>query len=287
MHHHGVEPGVEAAQRLLQRVGLVEEQGDRHARPPGDLAAEGAEQLDPAAVEPGLMPEQAAGADDHRRPLGLRGLDDGLERVAVPGLEVPERVPARAGVREQGRQRDERHGVQVSRKASASARVKSPAVQPSFVHAEAPITLRELEAAAEVPVLEQPVDEPGGEGVTGAGRLDEVDARGGQLDRLVAARGDEPALAQRHDHGPGAELEQALGLPARVALSRQRGRLVVVRHEVVDLGQDARDVVERQCSARPERRRRTRRACPARRACRSCSASSSCRSAGSTRKPPT
>ena len=138
VHHHGVEPCVEAAQRLLERVGLVEEQGDRHAGPAGNLAAEGAEQLDPAAVEPGLMPEEAAGADDHRRPLGLRGLDDGLERVAVPGLEVPERVPVRAGVREQGRQRGEGH---FSRKASASARVKSPAVQPSLVHAEAPITL--------------------------------------------------------------------------------------------------------------------------------------------------
>ena len=115
MHHHGVEPGVEAAQRLLERVGLVEEEGDRHAGLAGNLAAEGAEQLDAAAVEPGLMPEQAAEADDHRRPLGLGGLDDGLERVAVPGLEVPERVAVRAGVREQGRQRGEGHGVVGSR----------------------------------------------------------------------------------------------------------------------------------------------------------------------------
>ncbi len=42
VHHYRVEPGVEATQRLLERVRLVEEQGDRHAGAAGDLAAEGA-----------------------------------------------------------------------------------------------------------------------------------------------------------------------------------------------------------------------------------------------------
>ncbi len=109
VHHHGVEPGVEPAQRLFQRVGLVQEQGDRHAGGAGNLAADGAEELDATCVEPGLMAEEAAGADDRRRALCLRGLDDGLERPAVPRLEVAERVPVRPRVREQRRQRGEGH----------------------------------------------------------------------------------------------------------------------------------------------------------------------------------
>ena len=107
----------------------------------GQPAADCAEELDATSVEPGLMSEEAAGADDRRRALCLRGLDDRLERPAVPRLEVPERVPVRASVREQRRQRGERHRALLSRKASASARVGSPAVQPSLVHAEAPTML--------------------------------------------------------------------------------------------------------------------------------------------------
>ena len=136
-----LKPGVEAAQRLLQRVRLVEEERDRHACPACDLRADGAEQLDAAVVEPRPVSQQAAEADDHRRLLGLGGLDHGFERVRVPRLEVPERVPARAGGLEQCRQLGEGHSGCLSRYASASARVNTPATQPSFVHADAPSTL--------------------------------------------------------------------------------------------------------------------------------------------------
>ena len=111
MEHHRVEPGVETAQRLLQRVRLVQEQRDRHGRPARKLASERAEALDAPRLEPRLVPEQAARADDRRRALGLGGLDDSLQRVAVPRFEVAERVAARAGFREQRRQCGEGHGA--------------------------------------------------------------------------------------------------------------------------------------------------------------------------------
>ena len=191
----------------------------------------------------------------------------------------------RAGVREQRRQRGEGHrrrgGLEVGVGLGAG---EEPGGAAEPVHAEAPITLANSQAAARGPSpraarRSSPAAKasPAPDGSTTSTR------RGGQLERLVAARGDEPALAQRDDHGAGAELEEALGLPARVALSRQRGRLVVVRHEVVDLGQDARDVVERERPARRDGDVEHDRACRACRARRSCSASSSCRRAGSTR----
>ena len=96
-------------------MGLVEEQCDRHAGRAGNLAADGAKELDTTSVEPGLMSEEAAGADDRRRALCLCGLDDGLERPAVPRLEVAKRVPVRAGIREQRRQRGEGHRARFSR----------------------------------------------------------------------------------------------------------------------------------------------------------------------------
>ena len=61
-HHHGVEPGLDAAHGLCEGVGLVEQERDRHACPLGDAAAECAERLDPASVEPVLVGEQAAEA---------------------------------------------------------------------------------------------------------------------------------------------------------------------------------------------------------------------------------
>ena len=129
-------------------------------------------------------------------------------------------------------------------------RVKSPEVQPSFVHAEAPITLPNSRQRRRLQPWSSPYTRPAAKASPAPEGSTTSTARSGQLDLLVAAHRDEPAFAHRDDDCPGAEPEQTLGLPARVALSGERRRLVVVRHEVVDLGQDARDVVERERTAR-------------------------------------
>ena len=175
-----------------------------------------------------------------------------FERIAVPCLEVPECV-ARARGRPPGGSSAGRGARRVALEEGVGLGAgEQPGGAAEVGARRGADHAGELERAAQRPVLEQPVDEPGGEGVAGAGRLDEVDVGGRQLERLVAGRREQPTFAERDDDRAGAELEQALRLSARIALARERGCFVVVRDEVVDLGQDVRDVVERQ---RPAGRR--------------------------------
>ena len=75
------------------------------------LEARGWIRVDPTAVEPALVDEQAAEPEHDRRPLRLGGLHDGLERVGIPRLEVADCVAVGKGIGEQRLHRDERHSL--------------------------------------------------------------------------------------------------------------------------------------------------------------------------------
>ena len=109
VHHQRGEACVEPAKRLLERVRLVQQKARGNAGSLDNRAPETAERLDPAVIEPGAVDEQAAESEDDRCTLSLSRLGNGFERVAVPRLEVADRVSAGTRIGEQLRQRDERH----------------------------------------------------------------------------------------------------------------------------------------------------------------------------------
>jgi hypothetical protein len=107
--HHEVEPGIHAPDRLLERVGLVEQEGYRYPAAFEEGATARAEEFDAARVEPLVSQHRRAETDYDGRVLGLGRRQHGLERVTVPALEVAQGVAARARGGEHIRSGDQRH----------------------------------------------------------------------------------------------------------------------------------------------------------------------------------
>ena len=107
--HDGVEARLDGAEAVLERMRLVQEQRNGDGASLRRQAPGQCEDLDPAAIEPVLVDEEAAEPDDRRRMLELRGAEHCVEGVSVPRLEVADGVAAVPCVGEQVGERDERH----------------------------------------------------------------------------------------------------------------------------------------------------------------------------------
>lgn len=112
--HHRREPGIDANQGLLQGVRLVQQEGHRDLAVLQQGAAHAAQVRDPPMVQPMVGQHGRAEADDDRRALQHGCVEDGLQRVAVPALEVAHGVTTRPGMGEQLRKWDQGHGHSLS-----------------------------------------------------------------------------------------------------------------------------------------------------------------------------
>ena len=128
--------------------------------------------------------------------------------------------------------------------ASASGRVKTPAVVPTARTQLAPTALASFRQSSSARPVEQAGDVAGVEGVAAAGAVDEVDGIGAEADLEGVGDGDEPLLAAGDDDPAGAQVAERQGLADRVGLAQDQGGLVGVGQEDVGLGQDRAEVVE-------------------------------------------
>ena len=158
VHHRGVEPGVEPTERLVERVGLVQEQGDGNA---GPSATRG--RARPSASIP---PPSSQGRSTSRQPkpriTGDRSASAASTTASSECRPTPRSSRARSRARERrqaARHRDEGHARASEESVGLVAR-EQPGGAAEGVHAEAPITLASSTQRPQRPALEQAEDRP-------------------------------------------------------------------------------------------------------------------------------